>query len=353
MPTCITTPTPSRELWGRLTKDTTAPSLRLWKAPSSQPVATTHPDPTRRSENMNSHSIPKFEHIFSLQEHRSGITVAKFSPDGSLLLSGAEDGTVIIWDLQTGRSLQTFKLATSHGITAAVWCSRPPPLPVEAFAIGEAVGRVTIYRKSMTNYDYASQVDAFTDAAVEDMAYDSHHQRIAVVGAGCLKLFNISATYSFSLIRGTVPRTATARSTSFYAGGDCIFVCYLEAQHITGYTISPWSVQFDGDLQTRIGHAAYAQGGDLFVTNLRDGMDVYSFPPNPIPRRSIRFHIDRNYPLTVAVSPAADFAVVGGEDGHARVYDTRQGVVDSMLPHGNVDSLIQQVDVGPNAPIPI
>ncbi|KAJ3526424.1 hypothetical protein NMY22_g10168 [Coprinellus aureogranulatus] len=280
---------------------------------------------------MNSDDIPKVKWIF---RHKAGITVARISPDGSLLLSGDGDGTTIVWDIRTGKSLQTFALGTSHGITAAAWCPFSSCDPAQAFAIGEAGGQVTIYRKETINYDYASSIQVFAEV-VEDIAYDTQHKRFAVVGAGCLKVFDLSATYTTSLVHATAPRTATARCTGFYDDGASVFVCYLESQHITGYAISPWMVQFDGDLETRIGHAARGQGGDLFVTNLRDGMDVYSFPPTPVPRRTIRFHIERNYPLTVAVSPVAGFAVVGGEDGHARVYDIRHGIVDSMLSHGN------------------
>ena len=83
------------------------------------------------------------------------------------------------------------------------------------------------------------------------------------------------------------------------------------------------------------GHAAFADGGDLFITNLATGMDVYSFPPTPLPKRSVNFYISQNYPLIVSVSPKANFAVVGGEDGHARVYDPHRGVIDGLLPHGN------------------
>lgn len=251
---------------------------------------------------------------------------------------------MIIWDLVTGRSLQTFKLTASQGITAGVWCPIYASQPVEAFAIADAVGRVTVYRKLGANYDYAGALDAFTDP-VEGMAYDRRHRRLALVGDGCLKLFNLNAAYDLVLLHSTTPRQCTARSTGFYADGACVFICYLETQHITGYAISPWAVQFDTDLETRIGHATFVEGGDLYVSNLMDGIDVYSFPPNPVPNRNIRFYIKRNFPLTIAVAPLGGFAVLGGEDGHARLYNIHLGRLDGMLPHGNHYSLIQQVDL--------
>ncbi|TEB39415.1 WD40 repeat-like protein [Coprinellus micaceus] len=294
---------------------------------------------------MTTSIIPKFEVLFNLQEHSAGTTVTKISPDGSHLLSADQEGTVIIWDLRTGRSLQRFNLSTSQGISAAIWCPVYPNEPAEAFAIGEATGRVTIYRRlQATNYDYASTLEAFT-GPVEDIAYDPRHRRLAMAGDGCLKLFGLNGAYTMSFIHSTTPREQIARSTGFYSDGACVFVCFLEAQHITCYAINPWAVQFDGDLDTRIGCAVLREGGELFVSNLKDGMDVYTFPPRAIPVRNARFHIDRNFPLDVAVATSGEFAVIGGEDGHARIYNTHLGVMDALLPHGNHDSLIQHVDV--------
>ncbi|TEB38596.1 WD40 repeat-like protein [Coprinellus micaceus] len=286
---------------------------------------------------MSTNSIPRFETVHDLQGHGRGVSLVKISPD-------ANDGSVIVWDLETGRSLQTFTLAASEGISAAVWCSIDRREPTEAFAIGEAMGKVTVYRKpKASNYDYASAIEPFT-GPIECLAYDPRHRRLAMAGDGCLKIFGMDGTYSLSFIHGTVPRQQVARSTGFYADGACVFIGYLESKHMTGYRISPWAVQFDGDLETRIGYAAHHDGGDLFVTNLATGMDIYSFPPNTLPRRNVRFHIDTNYPLTLAVATIGEFVVIGGEDGHAQLYNTRIGVIDGMLPHGSHDSLIQHVD---------
>lgn len=90
---------------------------------------------------------------------------------------------------------------------------------------------------------------------------------------------------------------------------------------------------------SRSGHVARREGGDLFITNLDNGMDIYSFPPTTSPSRNVRFHISRNFILKVAVATTGDFVVVGGEDGHARIYNTHVGVMDGMLPHGNRMSL--------------
>jgi len=40
-----------------------------------------------------------------LNGHNMGITSLSLSPDGSKLASGSFDGTVIIWDIKTGRQI--------------------------------------------------------------------------------------------------------------------------------------------------------------------------------------------------------------------------------------------------------
>lgn len=85
------------------------------------------------------------------------------------------------------------------------------------------------------------------------------------------------------------------------------------------------------------GHAALQRDGDLFVTNLRSGLDIYPFPPTSIPKHTVRLPQGRELPLMVAVSSVSGFAVAGGEDGMARVYDPLLGVVVEVLPHGNCE----------------
>ena len=44
--------------------------------------------------------------IFS--EHNENVTSLAFSLDGTMLVSGSEDGTIKLWDIQTGGVVKTF-----------------------------------------------------------------------------------------------------------------------------------------------------------------------------------------------------------------------------------------------------
>ncbi|MCA1555127.1 MAG: hypothetical protein LC747_00370, partial [Acidobacteria bacterium] len=50
----------------------------------------------------------------------SGVSTVAFSRDNRLLAAGGRDNMVTIWDLLTGRELQTFKTASSESITAGL-----------------------------------------------------------------------------------------------------------------------------------------------------------------------------------------------------------------------------------------
>jgi WD40 repeat protein len=48
---------------------------------------------------------------------RAPVRGVSFSPDGRLVLSGCQDGTVQLWDATNGKALHPFR-----GHTSAVWC---------------------------------------------------------------------------------------------------------------------------------------------------------------------------------------------------------------------------------------
>jgi WD40 repeat protein len=45
------------------------------------------------------------QHMQSLQGHTDCVTSVAFSPDGQILASGSEDGTVILWDTATNQPI--------------------------------------------------------------------------------------------------------------------------------------------------------------------------------------------------------------------------------------------------------
>lgn len=60
---------------------------------------------------------------FTLRGHPqvASVLCASFSPDDSGLVSGSDDGTVIMWDMQTGGIIRTFKCETKGAVRSVNW----------------------------------------------------------------------------------------------------------------------------------------------------------------------------------------------------------------------------------------
>ena len=84
-------------------------------------------------------------------------------------------------------------------------------------------------------------------------------------------------------------------------------------------------------------------GGDghsLVVSNLRDGIDLYSLPPSQ-PLRTFKHNITRNVPLVISSAFDGRITIVGSDNGYARMYDPQMGMMTGVLQHGNGKSYHQ------------
>lgn len=292
---------------------------------------------------MNPACLPLFDCKYVLTGHTKAINSIKFSSDGSKLLSGADDALLIIWDLVNGSEEQKISVAFNGPISAVIWTPTPEICATNAFAFCAADGTLFTYKRFKNHYDYAFSTPAH-DGPIDDMAFDSTFSRLATVGSGCVKIWELNKDFSVSNIITTGQRGSIARCVSFFNGGHDLCVSFLDSHEVIGYQVSPWMMRWSQQLLTRIGYSIVSSDGhSLVVTNLIDGIDMYSMPPGQ-PLRSFKHNISRNVSLTIASALNGSVIIVGSDDGYARVYDLKMGIMTSILQHGNAGSLVQIVD---------
>jgi hypothetical protein len=80
-------------------------------------------------------------------------------------------------------------------------------------------------------FDFASLTQAH-ETEVEGIAFDAHQRRLATVGGGCLKVWDMDVNGQLSLVAGAPQRPYIARSVAFFDKGQAVLVCYLENHEV-------------------------------------------------------------------------------------------------------------------------
>jgi DNA-binding beta-propeller fold protein YncE len=78
------------------------------------------PNQTRTKKLLDQVSAEYGGEVRSLAGHKGAVTSIAYSPDGSCILSGGEDGTMKLWETGTGRELRTF-LGHKAGVTSVAF----------------------------------------------------------------------------------------------------------------------------------------------------------------------------------------------------------------------------------------
>jgi WD40 repeat protein len=120
----------------------------------------------------------------------------------------ADDAVLIVWNLATGEKIQTFS-SLFHGPVSAITWIALDSAEGSAFVFGCADGSLHLYKRTdkqvselsfrmssvfkqvQSLFSFVMVVKAF-DGAVEGVAFDPHHRRLAGVGSACAKLWNIT-----------------------------------------------------------------------------------------------------------------------------------------------------------------
>ncbi|KZP09271.1 WD40 repeat-like protein [Athelia psychrophila] len=137
----------------------------------------------------SSHRVEQcFKLSYTFKGLSEGVNALAINPDGINLLSGCNDGQLMIWNILSGERIQDIDCAFNGHVSCLVWADTR-----ELFAFGCADGSVHLYNWSEAKgcFAYVMQDKTHNDA-VQTIAYDPHHKRLAGISQSSLQVWDVS-----------------------------------------------------------------------------------------------------------------------------------------------------------------
>jgi WD40 repeat protein len=251
--------------------------------------------------------------------HQGRVTALSFSPDGLLLLSGGDDKTVRVWDVESGADLRHFEGPTRPvtgvafsptGVLAAATSGEISPPGAGEMHLWNAAGGPANARVDLASLQLAA-----------DLCFSPKGDQIAVAGRDkTLRLWDATKATEVRIFSGhSAPVT-------------CALFSFDGLNLLSGsedQSVRLWSVPTGKQQQQFIGHAdqvtglAWCADGRSFLSAGRDKVLIlWSLDSGKEVRRFVG---NRASLLCVACSFDGKHALSGGEDGVVRVWKVATG----------------------------
>ncbi|KAG2095102.1 WD40-repeat-containing domain protein, partial [Suillus discolor] len=276
-----------------------------------------------------------FSNNFTLTRHTKAVNVLAVSKLGALLLTGGSSSFLLLYFLASGEMIQEIYSPAAGYISAITWTDIDDRGET-MFAFGASDGNIQMYERiNDALFEFRSTTIGHS-GAIESLAWDPYHCRLASVGDGHPQVWNLTPDKTFTSV---VSQPYVARTVHFYDKGASLLVSYLESSDVFCYSIEPWDLKWHKKVSSRIGNTAL-DGNYLLVSGLKDGVDKYTIPALTCVQ-SFNHVILRNVPLQIS----SGLLFVGGDDGFARIFDYTTGAYRGQLDHGNRGNCITPVVV--------
>ncbi|KAG1895989.1 WD40-repeat-containing domain protein [Suillus fuscotomentosus] len=278
-----------------------------------------HKDETLFSQVSHYRSWTKY----TLTCHTKAVNVLAVSMHGALLLTGGNDNRIVVWSLASGEMIQEIFAPASGFISAITWMDVDDQGET-TFAFGASDGNIQVYERIDNGLFQFQSIMPGHAGAVESLAWDPVHRRLASAGDGHPHVWNFTSDRTLNTITSQLDKQPYIACTiHFYDNGASLLVSFLESGEIFCYSIEPWDLKWRKKVQGRIGNTAL-EGNFLLVSNLKDGVDKYTVPT-----------LQRVQSYSHVIIRNAGLIFIGGDDGFARIFNYSTGAFRGQLEHGN------------------
>ena len=174
-------------------------------------------------------------------EHTAGVRSVSFSPDGTLLASGASNGTIFVWDVETGEKVET--LAGQGGIISL---SFSPDSTLLAWSSFGSSSRVFVW--DVETGERVETLAGHTDG-VRSLSFSPDGSLLAVgTRDGRIFLWDVAVGERVETLIG---HTDGVESVAFSPDGSLI------ASASSDGTVKLWDVDTGGRIETLIEHTGW------------------------------------------------------------------------------------------------
>ncbi|TEB38594.1 WD40 repeat-like protein [Coprinellus micaceus] len=298
-------------------------------------------------------TIPEFRNLHTLSGHTRAVNVLAMSLDSAFLLSGADDSALIIWDVLSGHLVQSIDVRFHGQLQTALWLYTDIDRVATGFIFGCADGTVHHYKKEPASVQFncaAVEKPPAGRGGVEALAFDPFNSHVATARGGMIELWSVESR-DLKLLHSNRTEDVLISSLFFIEQGTVLVISYLESHEVVAYQTMPWKEQWRRTLRTRlwvfssrisdvidtidtIFSGFCVPGADtMLVSNLEDGVDVYTLPPTRL-IRTHRHSTEENYRLQLATFSEGSFAV-GSATGTIPLYD-QAGHLCQTISHGTL-----------------
>lgn len=257
------------------------------------------------------------QQIMVLQGHASWVVGLAFSPDGTMLASGAQDGTVRLWEVATSREVQ---MLLAPGQVRSVAFS--PDGALVAAGLGD--GSVHLWRTATGEElaplaGHAQEVKGVAFAADGGMI-------LSASGDGTIRVWE---TQSWQLVQLLPGHAGAVTSAAFSPDGQRIASCSWDG------TVRLWDLAAGTEIQSAAGHMggiqgmALSPGGSTIALAVWDNSIRLLQAATGQEVRALRGHTAKV--RGVAYAANAPLLASGGDDATVRLWDTSTGQALQVL----------------------